>query len=98
MYIQIYLVATQLVFHLEQSHKQRYHLHMKKVNYNQLLQIVAIVSSFDIALLVSIVVYINSYLWQIVAVLILVFPVILISYHFVGVFYRKKGMIKDGKH
>ena len=76
----------------------RYHLDMKKVNYNQLLQIVAIVSSFDIALLVSIVVYINSYLWQIVAVLILVFPVILISYHFVGVFYRKKGMIKDEKH
>ena len=76
----------------------RYHLDMKKVNYNQLLQIVAIVSSFDIALLVSIVVYINSYLWQIVAVLILVFPVILISYHFVGVFYRKKGMVKDGKY
>ena len=73
----------------------RYHLNMRKVDYSQLLQIVALVSSFDISLIVSVVMLIDSYLWQIVAVLVLVLPVILVSYHFVGMFYRKKGMTKD---
>lgn len=73
----------------------RYHLNMKKVDYPQLLQIVALVSSFDISFIVSVVVILDSYLWQIVAVFVLVLPVIILSYHFVGMFYRKKGMTKD---
>ena len=73
----------------------RYHLNMKKVDYAQLLQIVAVVSSFDISFIVSVVMILDSYLWQILAVLILVLPVILVSYHFVGIFYRKKGMTID---
>ena len=73
----------------------RYHLNMKKVDYPQLLQIVALVSSFDISFIVSVIVILDSYLWQIVAVFVLVLPVIILSYHFVGMFYRKKGMTKD---
>ena len=73
----------------------KYHLNMRKVNYPQLLQIVALVSSFDIALIVSLVMLADSYLWQILAILVLVLPVILVSYHFVGSFYRKRGMTKD---
>ncbi len=73
----------------------RYHLDMKKVDYLQLLQIVALVSSFDISFIVSISVILDSYLWQIIAALVLVLPVILVSYHLVGVVYKKKGMTKD---
>lgn len=73
----------------------KYNLNMKKVDYAQLLQIVALVSSFDISFIVSVVLILDSYLWQILAALILVLPVILVSYHFVGLFYRKKGMTKD---
>lgn len=73
----------------------RYHLNMRKVDYPQLLQIVALVSSFDISFIVSVVLILDSYLWQILAALILVLPVILVSYHFVGMFYKKKGMTKD---
>lgn len=73
----------------------KYHLNMRKVDYSQLLQIVALVSSFDIAFIVSVVIILDSYLWQIVAALVLVLPVILVSYHFVGVVYKKKGMTKD---
>ena len=73
----------------------RYHLNMRKVSYSQLLQIVALVSSFDISFIVSMVMLIDSSLWRIIAVLVLVLPVILISYHFVGMFYKKKGMTKD---
>ncbi|HIR48713.1 MAG TPA: hypothetical protein IAB35_01910 [Candidatus Faecimonas gallistercoris] len=73
----------------------RYHLNMRKVDYPQLLQIVALVSSFDIAFIVSVVMFVDNYLWQILSVLILVLPVIFVSYHFVGSFYRKRGMTKD---
>ena len=73
----------------------RYHLNMRKVHYPQLLQVVSIVSAFDIAFMVSIVAYVNSYIWQIVSVMVLILPIIMISYHFVGLFYRKRGMTKD---
>src|SRR5699024_4026582 len=73
----------------------RYHLNMRKVDYPQLLQIIALVSSFDIAFIVSIVMIFDSYLGRILAILILVLPVILVSYYLVGMFYRKRGMTKD---
>lgn len=70
----------------------KYHLNMKKVDYKQLLQIIALVSSFDIALIVSLSMIMDNYLFQLIVALVLVLPVILISYHFVGKFYKKKGM------
>ncbi len=70
----------------------RYKLNMKKVDYPQLLQIIALVSSFDISLIVTIVSMLNTYLWQMLIALVLVIPVIFVSYHFVGKFYIKKGM------
>ena len=73
----------------------KYKLDIKKVNYKQLLQIVALVSSFDISVIVSLVMIFDSYLFQLLGALIIVVPVILVSYHFVGLFYKKKGMIKD---
>lgn len=73
----------------------RYHLNMKKVDYLQLLQIVALVSSFDISFIVSVAMILDSYLWQIIVALVLVLPVILVSYHLVGVIYKKKGMTND---
>ena len=74
--------------------KKRYHLDMKKIHYPQLLQVVAITSSFDIALIVSIVMNIQSYLWGIIIGFISIFIIIYISYHIVYLFYKKKGMIK----
>lgn len=73
----------------------RYNLDMKKVNYNQLLQITALVSSFDIAIVVSIALLFDGYIIQLLIALVVAFIVILFSYHLIGVFYRKKGMIKD---
>lgn len=73
----------------------KYRLDLKKVNYNQLLQIVALVSSLDISIMVTVTLLADSFLYQIFVAVILVVPIILVSYHFVGVFYKKKGMIKD---
>lgn len=73
----------------------KYKLDLEKVNYNQLLQVVSLTSSFDMALLVSIVVLVDGYLWQLLLSIVLVTPVILISYGIVARFYKKKGMIKN---
>ena len=40
---------------------RKYHLDLKKVHYNQLLQIVALVSSFDISLVVSIILLLKTF-------------------------------------
>jgi len=74
---------------------KRYHLDIKKANYNQLLQIIAIVSSLDISLLVTFVMLFDSLLIRILLIVLFVIPVILISYHFVGNFCKKKGWIKN---
>ncbi len=73
----------------------RYHIDIsKKEDYYQLLQIVALVSSFDISVIVSIMMLFDSFFLEILIVVITVVPVILVSYHLVGLFYQKKGKIK----
>lgn len=73
----------------------KYKLDLKKVNYNQLLQIVALTSSLDITIIVTIISFIDSYLLSLLLCLVLVIPIIMISYWFVFRFYKKRGMIKD---
>jgi len=73
----------------------RYKLDLKKIHYRQILQIVSLVSSFDIAFIVSIASIFDSYLIQLLVAVALILPVIFISYHFVGNYYVKKGMIID---
>lgn len=73
----------------------RYKVDLDKANYKQMLQIISLTSSFDIALIVSFSNIFDSYAIQLLVALVSSIPVILISYHFVGNFYKKKGMIKD---
>lgn len=73
----------------------KYGLDMEKVNYNQLLQIVALASSFDISLIVTIDFVLTSWLLQILCSLLLVLPIFIITYYFIFRFYKKKGMIKN---
>lgn len=73
--------------------QRRYKLDLKKVSYNQLLQIVAIVSSFDIALSVSIIMLFNNFFLEIIGGFFSIIILILVSYHLVYLFYKKKGMI-----
>jgi hypothetical protein len=76
----------------------RYNLDLKKVDYNQLLQICGIVSSFDIALVVSLVAYVHGLVLELIVGFSSATIIILLSYHIVYLFYKKKGMIKNGKH
>lgn len=73
----------------------KYGLDLEKVNYDRLLRIVSLVSSFDIAIVVSIIALIEGYIWQMLLAIVLVIPLFLISYGLVAKYYEKKGMIKN---
>lgn len=73
----------------------KYGLDLKKVNYNQLLQIVALTSSIDITIIVTIIAAFDNYLLSLALCLVLSVPIIILSYWFVFKFYKKRGMIKD---
>ena len=72
---------------------KRYKLNMKKVNYNQLLQIVALVSSFDISVVVTLVNIPMNFILCILLGFVSCIGLILLSYHLVYLFYKKTGMI-----
>ncbi len=73
----------------------RYKLDLKKVNYNQLLQVVAIVSSLDIALVGSLITIIHNFFLSIIAGILAIIVLIIGSYHVVYLFYKRKGENHD---
>lgn len=70
-------------------------LDLKKVDYNTLLFVVSIVSSIDIALTVSIIMFLNNFILEIIVGFISIFIIILLSYELVYLVYKKKGMVKN---
>ncbi len=74
---------------------QKYNIDINKINYKKLLKVVALISSLDISIIVTIVTLFDNYLIQIIIVFILVIPIIMISYNFVGMYYKKGGINKD---
>ena len=76
----------------------KYNLDLKRINYNQLVQICGIVSSLDISIAVYLVTLVKSLFLEILVGFISVFFLIFISYYLVYLFYKRKGMIKNGKN
>ncbi len=74
---------------------KRYRLDLEKVNYNQLLQIIAITSSLDISIICSLIMLFDNFIIRILVGGVSIVLVLLISYHIVYLFYKKKGMIKN---
>lgn len=73
----------------------RYHLDMKKINYKRLLNVISVVSSLDVAILVTVTFIFDNLLIQFLVALLLTIPIVIVSYGFVGRYYKKKGMIKN---
>ena len=71
----------------------KYKFDLKKINYHRLLHVCALVSSFDMALIVTLAMIVENYLLQLVIIVVLVIPVIIVSYHLVYLCYKKKGLI-----
>ena len=74
----------------------KYKLDMKKIKYEQLLQICALVSSFDMSVTVSLIFLVDNLLLELLIGFASICVLIFISYHFVYLFYKKKGMINSG--
>ena len=75
--------------------KARYKIDVDKIGYKKILHLIAIVSSLDISIVVSLIAGIDIYLLALFIGFGLVIVVIVFSYHLVYLYYKKKGMIKD---
>ncbi len=73
----------------------KYQLDLGKVKYKRLLNIISLVSSFDISLVVTIISIINNFFLQLLVGFVLIMLLILVSYDIVGRIYKWKGYCKD---
>ena len=73
----------------------KYKLDLERINYKKLLLVISLVSSLDITTIITLILLLDSYLLQLIIALIIAFPIILVSYSFIGKYYVKKGMIKN---
>ncbi len=76
----------------------KYNLDINKLNYRRLLNIISVVSAFDISLVVTIVSLFNNFLFQLLVGFVLIMLLIIVSYDIVGRIYKKKGCCKNGKN
>lgn len=73
----------------------KYRLDLGKINYFKLLQVIGVVTSFDLAIVVTVVSFIESTGLQLFVGFFALFPVLILSYHLIGKYYRKKGKIVE---
>ena len=71
-----------------------YKLDTKLFSYQRFVRVVGMVTSFDIALVATMVANIDGSIWQILFGFVIVVPVMVISFMLLGKFYQKKE-IKD---
>lgn len=74
-----------------------YKVDIKKINYSGLLNKVAVISSLDIALIVTIACLFRNGIFQILCALVLIIPIIYISYYILAKYYNRKIKIKEEK-
>ena len=74
---------------------KKYNIDINKLNYKNLLMTISLVSSLDISIIVTVALLFDNYLLQVIFIFLLVIPVIMISYSFIGKYYKKRGAIKD---
>lgn len=74
---------------------ERYKLDLNKINYKRLLNVVSLVSSFDIALIVAIIVLFKNFYLELIVGFIGTLIIILVSYHLVYLVYKRGGMIRN---
>jgi len=77
---------------------KKYKLDMKKIKYKSIMNIIGLVSAFDVSFTATFVFkFIKNIYIAIIVGAIMLIPLIFITFNFIGSYYRKKGMIKNGK-
>ena len=67
----------------------------KKKEYKKFLHVISLTNSFILSLTLIIVNIVKSMFLKILLSIVVLIPLILISYMIIGKYYQKKGMIKD---
>ena len=76
---------------------KKYDLDMSLINYRSIMNKIGLVSAFDIAFTATFIFkFIKNEILAILIGAIMLIPLILITYGFIGSYYVKKGMIKNG--
>ena len=71
-----------------------YKIDIDKITYKSLMHFIALIGSFDIAVIVTVVLNLNGYILPFIVGFILALPLIFISFKIIGTYYKRKGMIK----
>ena len=76
---------------------KKYRLDIKKLNYKKIMNEIALISSFDIAFTATFMfVFVKNIYLSIILGMIIIFPLIIITFNILGSIYKKKGLIIDG--
>ena len=76
---------------------RKYHLDMKKINYRRLMNQIGIISSFDIAFTGTFIfTYIKNTFLSIILGTLMLIPLIIITFSYIGIYYKKKGLVING--
>ncbi len=73
----------------------KYKIDIDKIKYKNLLRFIALVGSFDIAVIVTVVLNLDGYILPFIVSFILAIPLIFVSFKIIGNYYKRKGMIKS---
>ncbi len=69
---------------------KKYELPVSKMNMKNFARLIALANSFMIALTFFITDFIENYILKLLVGFIILVPTILLCYHFIGIFYKKK--------
>lgn len=85
-------VPVELVFLIK-----KYRLDMKKIKYQGIMNMIGLVSAFNIAFTSTFVLaFIENIYIAILIGAVMLIPLILITFNFIGIFYKKKGCVLNG--
>ena len=76
----------------------KYKVDMNKINYQAFLKAVALVNALDVALVIYWVTFIDKLNIECLVAIVLIIPVILISYAIFGNYLKKKGLVKNERN
>lgn len=70
--------------------KNAYNLNLQKLNYRNFANSLSFVNAFIVALTVTVVEFVDGYVFKLLLGFIILIPLILICYYILGKFYKKK--------
>ena len=76
---------------------RKYKLDIKKINYKKIMNEIGLISSFDIAFTATFMfIFVKNIYLSIILGIVIIIPLIIITFNILGSIYRKKGLVING--